>query len=76
MKSATKDENFNKSLEPVVKQWTTVTLYARDVPANRGGKNVTCEVGDKYTAIGWFVGKPGSPAEVYIDRLEILEIDR
>jgi hypothetical protein len=76
LKNATKDENFNKPLEPVVRQWTTVTLYARDVPANRGGKNVTCEVGDRYTGATWFVGKPGVAADVYIDRFEILEIDR
>jgi hypothetical protein len=76
LKNATKDENFNKPLEPVVRQWTTVTLYARDVPANRGGKNVTCEVGDRYTGVTWFAGKPGVASEVYIDRFEILEIDR
>jgi hypothetical protein len=76
LKNATKDENFNKPLEPVLRQWTTVTLYARDVPANRGGKNVTCEVGDRYTGVTWFAGKPGVATEVYIDRLEILEIDR
>jgi hypothetical protein len=76
MKNITKDENFNLPLEPVVRQWTTVTVYAKDVPANRGGKNVTCEVGDKYLGVTWFVGKPGVPAQVYIDRFEILEIDR
>jgi hypothetical protein len=76
MWNGTKGENFNKVLEPVVRQWTTVTLYARDVPANRGGKPVTCEVGDKYTSVGLFVGLAGMPSEVHIDRLEILEIDR
>jgi len=72
----TKGENFNKPLDPVVRQWTTVTVYARDVAANRGGKPVTCEVGDKYRSVGFFVGLAGMPSEVYIDRLEILEIDR
>lgn len=76
MWNGTKAENFNKVLEPVVRQWTTVTVYAKDVPANRGGKPVTCETGDKYTSVGLFVGLAGSPSEVYIDRLEILEIDR
>ena len=76
MKNITKDENFNKTLEPVVKQWTTVTLYARDILANTGGKKVFYETGDKYLGVTWFVGKPGVPSAVYIDRFEILEIDR
>jgi hypothetical protein len=76
MWNGTKGENFNRTLEPAVRQWTTMTVYARDVAANRGGKPVTCEVGDKYTSVGLFVGKAGMPSEVYIDRLEILEIDR
>ncbi len=76
MKNITKDENFNLPLDPVVKQWTTVTLYATDVPVNQGGKKVTCDLGDKYLGVTWFVGKPGSPSVVYIDRFEILEIDR
>lgn len=76
MKNLTKDENFNKPLDPVVGQWTTVTLPARDVPANAGGKKVSCEVGDRYTSFGLFVGRPAQPAEVYLDRLEIVEIER
>jgi hypothetical protein len=76
MWNGTKGENFNKPLDPVVRQWTTVTVYAKDVAANRGGKPVTCETGDKYTSVGLFVGLAGQPSEVYIDRLEILEIDR
>lgn len=76
MWNGTKAENFNKPLDPVVRQWTTVTVYAKDVPANKGGKPVTCETGDKYTSIGLFVGLAGSPSEVYIDRLEIVEIER
>ncbi len=76
MWNGTKGENFNKPLDPVVRQWTTVTVYAKDVAANRGGKPVTCETGDKYTSVGFFVGVAGAPSELYIDRLEILEIDR
>lgn len=76
MWSGTKAENFNKVLDSVAKQWTTVTVFARDVPANRGGKNVTCEVGDKFTSIGWFAGTAGQSPDLYIDRLEVLEIDR
>ena len=76
LKNITKDENFNLPLDPVVKQWTTVTLYARDVPVNQGGEKVTCDLGDKYLGVTWFVGKPGVASEVYIDRLEILEIER
>jgi len=76
MKNITKDENFNLPLDPVVNKLTTVTVYATDVPVNQGGKKVTCELGDKYLGVTWFVGKPGSPSVVYIDRFEILEIDR
>jgi hypothetical protein len=76
MKNLTKDENFNKPLEPVIKQWTTVTLFARDVLANTGGKKVFYETGDIYRGVTWFVGKPGVPSELYIDRFEILEIER
>lgn len=76
MKNITKDENFNKTLEPVVRQWTTVTLYAKDILANTGGKKVFYETGDLYRGVTWFVGKPGVPTELYIDRFEILEIDR
>jgi hypothetical protein len=76
MKNITKDENFNLPLDPVLRQWTTVTVYASDVPVNQGGKKVTCDLGDKYLGVTWFVGKPGSSSVVYIDRFEILEIDR
>jgi hypothetical protein len=76
MKNLTKDENFNRTIDPVLRQWTTVTLYARDVLANTGGKKVFYETGDLYRGVTWFVGKPGVPSEVYIDRFEILEIDR
>ena len=63
-------------LDPVVQQWTTVTVYARDVLPNQGGKKVTCDLGDNYLGVTWFVGKPGVACTVYIDRLEMLEIDR
>jgi hypothetical protein len=72
----TKDENFNLDLESVHGQWTTVTLFIRDVPANPGGKKVSCEVGDRYRGAGLFVGKPHTPAELLLDRLEIVEIER
>jgi hypothetical protein len=74
--NATKGENFNKPLEPVVGRWTTMTVYVRDIPVNGGGKKVTCDTGDRYTNFGWFVGRPGMPSEVQIDRFEILEIER
>jgi hypothetical protein len=76
MKNITKDENFNLPLEPVVRQWTTMTVYARDILPNQGGKKVTCDVGDNYLGVTWFVGKPGVASTVYIDRFEIVEIDR
>jgi anti-sigma factor ChrR (cupin superfamily) len=76
LKNITKDENFNKVLEPVVKQSTTVTLFVRDILPNAGGKKVTCDAGDVYLGATWFVGKPGSPTEIYIDQFQILEIDR
>jgi hypothetical protein len=76
MKNLTKDENFNKPFEAVVGQWTTVTLPVRDVPVNPGGKKVTCDLGDRYTGFGLFVGRPDERAELFIDQLEILEIDR
>jgi multifunctional 2-oxoglutarate metabolism enzyme len=53
---ATAQENFNKPLNAVVRQWTTVTLFARDIPANPGGKKVVCEVGDGW---GWWLGLVG-----------------
>jgi len=74
--NVTKGENFNKPLEAVVRQWTTMTVYVRDIPVNGGGKKVTCDTGDRYTNFGWFVGRPGMPSEVQIDRFEILEIER
>ncbi len=76
LKNITKDENFNRPIEAVVKQPTTVTLYVRDILANPGGKKVTCDVGDAYLGVTWFVGKPGSPTEIYIDQFEIWEIER
>jgi hypothetical protein len=76
LKNITKDENFNKVLDAAVRQPTTVTLYVRDVLPNQGGKKVTCDVGDAYLGVTWFVGKPGAPTEIYIDQFEILEIER
>jgi hypothetical protein len=76
LKNITKDENFNRTIDAVAKQPTTVTLYVRDILPNLGGKKVTCDVGDAYLGVTWFVGKPGSPTEIYIDQFEIVEIDR
>jgi hypothetical protein len=76
MWNATKAENFNKPLASVPGRWTTVTLAMREIPANRGGKPVVCETGDRYVSFGVFVGKPGSTAELFVDHLEVLEIDR
>ena len=76
LKNMTKDENYNKPLAAVAGRWTTVTLPVRDVPPNRGGKQVPCEIGDRYVTWGLFVGRPGSTAELYVDQLEILEVDR
>lgn len=72
----TKEENFNLELQTVHGQWTTVTLFMRDVPANPGGKRVACEAGDRYRGVGLHVGKPDTPADVLIDQLEIVEIER
>jgi hypothetical protein len=72
----TKDENFNLPIEAAAGQWTTVTVFWRDVPANPGGKKVVCEVGDKFRGVGFFVGKPGTSPSLTLDRLEILEIER
>ena len=76
LKNITKDENYNKPLESVAGRWTTVTIPVREVPPNRGGKQVPCELGDRYVGWGVFVGRPGSTAELYVDQLEILEVDR
>jgi hypothetical protein len=76
MWNLTKSENFNLPFPAVSRQWTTVTIPVRDVPPNRGGKSAPCEVGDHYSSVGWFVGKGGAPAEVFLDLVEIVEIDR
>ncbi len=76
LKNITKDENYNRPLTAVAGRWTTVTLPVRDVPPNRGGKQFPCEIGDKYVGWGLFVGRPGSTAELYVDQLEVLEVDR
>jgi anti-sigma factor ChrR (cupin superfamily) len=76
MWNQTKAENFNLPFPAVARQWTTVTIPVRDVPPNRGGKSAPCEVGDRYSSVGWFVGKDGAPAEVFLDLVEIVEIDK
>jgi hypothetical protein len=72
----TKGENFNKPLVGIPRQWTTVTIALKDIPPNRGGQSAPCEVGDRYVSVGLFVGKPGQPADVYLDRIEVVEIEK
>jgi hypothetical protein len=72
----TKSENFNKPFEAVVGRWTTMTLPVREIPVNPGGLRPSAEPGDRYRSVGWFVGRPGSDAEFFVDRLEIVEIER
>jgi hypothetical protein len=72
----TKSENFNKPLVGIPRQWTTVTIALKDIPPNRGGKAAPCEVGDRYVSVGLFVGRPGQPGDVYLDRIEVVEIDK
>ncbi len=72
----TKGENFNKQLVGIPRQWTTITLPLKDILPNRGGKPAPCELGDKYVSVGLFVGKPGQPADVYLDQIEVVEIDK
>ena len=76
LKNMTKDENYNKPFPSVVGRWTTMTIPVREIPPNRGGKQVPCELGDKY--VGWtiFCGRPGSSAELYVDQFEIVEVER
>jgi hypothetical protein len=72
----TKDENFNLPIETVHGQWTTLTFFLKDVPANSGGKKVVCEPGDRFRGFAFMAGKPGTPATLVVDLLEIVEIER
>ena len=75
--NGTKRENFNLDLDPVVRQWTTVTVYLKDVPVNQGGnRSLKFEAGDRVWSLGWFVGRPGSTATLTVDSLEIVELER
>ncbi|HXX94812.1 MAG TPA: hypothetical protein VEN81_14390, partial [Planctomycetota bacterium] len=75
--NGTKRENFNLDLEPVARQWTTITINFRDIPVNPGGNRAfKFEPGDRIWTIGWFVGKPGSQAELFVDQLEVVELER
>ena len=75
--NGTKRENFNLDLDPVVRQWTTITIPFRDIPVNQGGNRaLKFEAGDRIWSIGWFVGKPGSTADLHVDQLEVVEIER
>jgi hypothetical protein len=71
----TKGENFNKRLLGIPRQWSTVTIALKDIPPNRGGKPAPAEAGDEYSSVGLFVGKPGQNVDVYLDRIEVLEIE-
>ncbi len=77
VKNGTKDENFNLDLDPVVRQWTTITIPFKDIPVNQGGnRTLKFEAGDRIWSVGWFVGKPGSTADLHVDQLEVVEIER
>lgn len=75
--NGTKRENFNLDLDPVVRRWTTVTVFLKDVPVNQGGdRTLEFDPGDRVWSVGWFVGTPGSTATITVDSVEIVEIDR
>jgi hypothetical protein len=75
--NGTKRENFNLDLDPAVRQWTTITINFKDIPVNQGGNRaLKFDAGDRIWSIGWFVGKPGSTADLYVDQLEVVEIER
>ncbi len=72
-----KDENFEVTIaEPIVGEWTTVTLRVMDLPVNPGGKKAVVEAGDVFPWMRWLVGAPGKEAEAIIDDLQVLEITR
>jgi len=75
LRNRTKDESFGAPVEGVAGAWTTVTLRVMDIPVKTGGRAVTAEAGDRYGWFGWHVGRPGVPAEVLVDRIEVLEIE-
>jgi hypothetical protein len=76
--NVSKNENFQVSVdEPVVGEWTTLTLRVMDLPVNPGGiRGLTVEAGDQFSWIRWMVGKPGEDAELSIDDLQVVEIAR
>jgi hypothetical protein len=76
MWNLTKSENYNLPFEAVAGRWTTMTVFVRDVPPNAGGKREPAEAGDRFRSVGWFVGKAGEDAELFVDQLEIVEIER
>ena len=53
-----------------------MTLFFQDIPPNPGGKQVVCEVGDRYRSMSWNAGKPGESRLLFIKGLEVLEIAR
>ena len=75
--NVTKTENFEFMIaEPIVGEWTTVTLRVMDLPANVSGKKVVVETGDVFPWMRWLIGGPGKEAEAMIDDVQILEISR
>ncbi|HYE98072.1 MAG TPA: hypothetical protein VEJ18_04130, partial [Planctomycetota bacterium] len=67
---------FNKDFEAAAGQWTTLTIPVTAVPPNVGSPQLPIEIGDKYRGVGMFVGRPGQGAELYVDLVEIVDIER
>lgn len=75
VRNRTKDESFGIQIGGVEGAWTTATVRVLDIPVKTGGLKVTAEPGDRYGWFGWNVGRPGEPAELWVDRIEVLEIE-
>jgi len=75
IRNLTQDENFGIDLEGRGETWRTVTVPALAIPVNRGGKTVRINTGDQLGRFWFFAGKPEVPAEIMLDRFEILEVE-
>lgn len=75
VRNRTKDESFGIRMDGVEGHWTTATVRVLDIPVKPGGVRVAAEPGDRYGWFGWNVGRPGEPAELWVDRIEVLEIE-
>lgn len=75
IKNLTKQENFTFDFEAVPGRWSTVTAPVLEIPVVTEGKQVTCEVGDRYGRFSWLVGVPGKPAEILVDDFRVVEIE-